>query len=97
MWMKSSRRINKYRYLEDRLVLVPIAVILVSMAEITWDLASRFTILRGQPITLSRRAVSAKQVQLLNSDAPVWLKHRLRRFRQKAADLYDFAVYSLER
>jgi hypothetical protein len=62
MWMKSSPQINKYRYLEDRLVLVPIAVILVSMAEITWDLASRFTIRRGQPRTLGRGAVSAKQV-----------------------------------
>jgi hypothetical protein len=42
--------VNNYRYLEDRLVLVPVAVILVSMAEISWDfLASRFTIRPSQP------------------------------------------------
>jgi hypothetical protein len=34
MWMKFSRQVNKYRYFEGRLVLVPVAVILVSMAEI---------------------------------------------------------------
>jgi hypothetical protein len=33
--------VNNYRYLEDRLVLVPVAVILVSMAEISWDFLAR--------------------------------------------------------
>jgi hypothetical protein len=36
-------------FLETVLVLVSVGVILVSMAEITWDLASRFTIRPGQP------------------------------------------------
>jgi len=34
MWMKFSCQVNKYRYLEDRFVLVPVAVILVLTAEI---------------------------------------------------------------
>jgi hypothetical protein len=35
-------QVNKYRYLEDRLVLVPVAVILVSMTIVACSAAEKF-------------------------------------------------------
>ena len=67
------------------------------MAEISWDfLASRFTIRPSQPTDWAGER-SVQTILAPEFQCPVRLEQRLRRLGQKTTDLYDFAVYSLER